>query len=209
MAFAEEAEHLAPDGADLGETLKRMTDADFAALGARYRDKLRKLAPSAPRIVDKQLSNCQYLGLIRMALPDARVIHTRRDPVDTCLSCFAQTFSAGFGYTNDLGDLGRYYRGYAELMAHWRDVLPEGAMLEVQYEDLVADFEPQARRILDYCGLPWDARCLTFHETQRPVITASAAQVRRPIYQTSAGRAKGYGRLLQPLIEALDEGSIA
>jgi hypothetical protein len=204
--FADEADRLVKDeGADLGEIVLAMTPADFAEIGARYRKKLRALAPDAPRIADKLPSNCQYLGLIRMALPDARIIHTRRDPVDTCLSCFAQTFSAGFAYSNDLGDLGRYYRAYADLMAHWRRVLPEWSMLEVQYEDLVADFEPQARRILDYCGLDWDARCLDFHETRRPVITASAAQVRQPIYQSSSGRAKAYGPLLQPLLDALGD----
>ena len=204
MLFAQETERALGESADFLEAIKHL---DFAALGARYRERLRALAPGVPNIVDKQLSNFQYLGLIRMALPDARIIHTRRDPVDTCLSCFAQTFSAGFGYSNDLGDLGRYYRRYAEIMAHWRAVLPQDAMLEVHYEDLVADFEPQARRILDYCGLPWDARCLAFHETPRPVITASAAQVRRPIYRTSSGRARGYGRLLDPLRDALGQES--
>jgi len=198
--FADEAERLAADGADLLQAIKHM---DFAALGGRYRERLRARAPGAPRITDKLLSNFQYLGLIRMALPDARIIHTRRDPIDACFSSFALTFSAGFGYSNDLGDLGRYYRRYAELMAHWRAVLPQGAMLEVQYEEVVADFEAQARRILEYCDLPWDPRCLAFHETERPVITASAAQVRRPLYQTSSGRGRAYGRLLQPLIDAL------
>jgi len=200
--FIEEVERLgAAEGA--------LSDPVCAEIGARYRRKLQALAPAAPRITDKQLSNCQHLGLIRMALPNARIIHTRRDPVDTCLSCFAQTFSAGLAFSNDLGDLGRYYRAYADLMAHWRAVLPQGSMLEVQYEALVADFEPQARRILDYCSLDWDPRCLAFHETRRPVITASAAQVRLPIYQRSSGRAEGYGRLLQPLFEALGDDLMA
>ncbi len=206
MHFPDEALMLErEDSAALRQVVASMSDEDFAALGARYRKKLQALAPGAPRITDKLPSNCHYLGLIRMALPDARIIHTRRDPVDTCLSCFAQTFSAGLAFTNDLGDLGRYYRSYAEMMAHWRRVLPEGAMLEVQYEDLVADFEPQVRRILEYCDLEWDPRCLDFHETRRPVNTASAAQVRQPIYQRSSGRARGYGRLLAPLFDALGE----
>jgi tetratricopeptide (TPR) repeat protein len=206
MHFAEEAAGLErEDRAALRDIVASMSDDDFAALGVRYRQKLRAPAPEAPRITDKLPSNCHYLGLIRMALPDACVIHTRRDPVDTCLSCFAQTFAAGLAFSNDLGDLGRYYRNYAEMMKHWRRVLPEDAMLEVQYEDLVADFEPQVRRILDYCGLEWSERCLEFHETRRPVITASAAQVRQPIYQRSSGRARGYGRLLQPLFDALGD----
>jgi tetratricopeptide (TPR) repeat protein len=204
--LTEEAERLGGDGgADLIERVGCLTNDDFAEIGERYRRKLQALQPGAPHITDKMPFNFERLGLIRMALPDARILHTRRDPVDTCLSCFAQTFSAGLAFSNDLGDLGRYYRGYADLMAYWRRALPAGSMLEVQYEALVADFEPQARRILEYCGLEWDARCLEFHATRRPVITASAAQVRQPIYQTSSGRAKGYGQLLQPLFEALGD----
>ncbi len=205
MYFADEAAALGADAANLPEVFSSLSAEDLAELGARYRRQLQAVAPRAPRITDKLPSNCHFLGLIRLALPNARILHTRRDPIDTCLSCFAQTFSAGLAFSNDLGDLGRYYRSYAELMAHWRRVLPEDAMLEVQYEDLVADLEPQVRRILDYCGLAWDARCLDFHETRRPIITASAAQVRQPIYQRSAGRSRGYGPLLQPLIEALGD----
>jgi tetratricopeptide (TPR) repeat protein len=202
--MAEEAARLA-NAPDLVARVRVTTQAEFAEIGERYRRRLQALAPGAPRITDKLPSNCEYLGLIRMALPNARILHTRRDPVDTCLSCFAQTFSAGLAFSNDLGELGRYYRAYADLMAQWRQALPEGAMLEVRYEDLVADFEPQVRRILDHCGLEWDARCLDFHETRRPVITASAPQVRRPIYQASSGRARAYGRRLQPLLDALGE----
>ena len=208
--LGEEAARLGEDdGADLSDIVRALSDEAFAAIGARYRARLRALSPNAPRITDKLPSNCQHLGLIRMALPNACIIHTRRDPVDTCLSCYAQTFSAGLGFSDDLGDLGRYYRSYADLMAHWRRVLPEGAMLEVQYEDVVADFEPQARRIIDYCGLEWDARCLAFNETRREVITASAAQVREPIYQRSSGRSLGYGRLLVPLIDALGDDFVS
>src|SRR4051794_41165594 len=103
-----------------------------------------------------------------MALPNARIIHTLRDPVDTCLSCFSRFFGTK-SFACDLGELGRYYRAYSRLMAHWRNALPEGAMLEVQYEDMVGGFESQARRIVDYCGLPWHDRCLTFYQSSRPV----------------------------------------
>jgi hypothetical protein len=210
MYFSEEASRLVDEaGADLCAFVRGLPDAAFAEIGDRYRGKLQALAPTAPRITDKLPSNCCHVGLIHMALPDARIIHARRDPVDTCLSCFAQTFSAGLSFSNELGDLGRYYRAYADVMAHWRQVLPEGVMLEVQYEELVADFEPQARRILDFCGLDWDARCLAFNETRREVITASAAQVRQPIYQRSSGRSLGYGRLLQPLLEALGDDLVS
>jgi hypothetical protein len=110
-------------------------------------------------------------------------------------------------FTSDLGTLGRYYRAYATLMDHWRAVLPPEAMLDVQYEELVADFENQARRIVSFCGLDWDARCLDFHRTVRPVRTASVAQVREPLFATSVGRWRRYGPWLQPLIDALESGS--
>jgi hypothetical protein len=136
-------------------------------------------------------------------LPQSRIIHVRRDPLDTCLSCFSKLFAGEQPYAYDLAELGRYYRAYEALMEHWRRVLPEGVMLEVQYEELVADFEPQARRLLAYCGLEWDDRCLAFHETQRSVRTASATQVRQPIYGTSVGRWRPYREMLQPLLQEL------
>jgi hypothetical protein len=127
----------------------------------------------------------------------------RRDPIDTCLSCFTLLFQAGQAYSYDLAELGRYYRAYATLMHHWHCVLPPGVMLDVQYEDVVADVEPQARRIVAHCGLEWDDKCLAFHRTQRPIRTPSAAQVRQPLYRTSVGRWRPYGNLLQPLIAEL------
>jgi hypothetical protein len=166
--------------------------------------------PSPPagapaRITDKALGNFTFAGLIHLALPKARIIHVRRDPLDTCLSAFSRLFTSDQPHTFDLAELGRYYRAYAALMAHWRRVLPEGAMLEVEYEALVADFEPQARRIIEYCGLDWDNACLRFYETQRPVRTASATQVRQPICQSAVGRWRAYEPWLGPLVEALGE----
>jgi hypothetical protein len=166
---------------------------------------LRALAPDAARITDKMPANFHHVGLIRLMLPNARIIHTRRNPLDTCLSCFAQNFTKGQPFTNDLGELGRYYKAYARLMSHWREVLPEPFMLEVDYEELVADFEPQLRRILAYCGLAWDPACLSFHENPRAVITASLLQVRQPLYQHAANRAGHYGAMLQPLRDALED----
>jgi hypothetical protein len=128
----------------------------------------------------------------------------RRNPVDTCLSCFSKLFARdALPFTYDLAELGRYYRSYEAVMAHWRRVLPEGVMLEVQYEELVADFEPQARRIIGYAGLEWDEACLRFYETQRPVRTASANQVRQPIYGNSVGRWLPYRDMLGPLLAEL------
>jgi Sulfotransferase family len=128
-----------------------------------------------------------------------------RDPVDNCLSAFSKLFANAQEHTFDLAELGRYYRAYAALLAHWRRVLPAGVMLEVKYEDLVTDFAPQVRRIVAYCGLEWDERCLAFHLTQRPVRTASAIQVRQPIYQNAVGRWLYYEPWLGPLLEALRE----
>jgi len=178
-------------------------DDEFVAMGDYYRGKLRRAQPGAARITDKMPANFHHVGLIRMILPNARIIHTRRDPVDTCLSCFAQTFAAGLGYTNELREMGRYYRAYAGLMAHWRAVLEDDFMLEVEYADVVTDFAAQVRRILDYCGLDWDPACLAFYENKRPVMTASGTQVRRPIYRDSLERGARYGALLDPLREAL------
>ncbi|HEY8321499.1 MAG TPA: sulfotransferase, partial [Candidatus Baltobacteraceae bacterium] len=160
--------------------------------------------PSALRVTDKMPANFRFAGLIHLALPNARMIHARRDPVETCLSCFSNSFAAGgLAWTCDLGELGRYCRGYLRLMEHWRTALPPGAMLEVDYEDVVDDLETQARRIVAYCGLPWDDRCLEFYKTERPVKTASVAQVRRPIYRTSLKTADAYGEAIRPLLDAL------
>ena len=142
-------------------------------------------------------------GLIHLALPNAAIIHTIRDPVDTCLSCFSKMFAEEQGHTYDLAELGRYYRHYQALMAHWHRVLPTGRILDVRYEDVVADLEGQARRIVAHCGLDWDPRCLAFHQTERPVLTASATQVRQPIYNSSIGRWRGYKEFLAPLLVEL------
>jgi tetratricopeptide (TPR) repeat protein len=185
------------------QNIPSRSDAEFAAMGAQYRRRLAARAPGFARITDKMPANFHHVGLIRLMLPNARIIHTRRNPADTCFSCFAQTFLPGLPYTNDLAELGRYYRAYAGLMAHWREVLPEPFMLEVDYEDLVTDFEPQIRRILAYCGLEWNAACLDFHRNTRPVLTASNVQVRQPLYRHALARAEKYGTLLQPLLGAL------
>jgi tetratricopeptide (TPR) repeat protein len=172
-------------------------------LGTSYLDAVGAAAPAAERITDKMPANFSFVGLIHLALPNARIIHLRRDPVDTCLSCFSMLFAGDVPYCYNLGELGRYYRAYQMLMEHWRRVLPAGVMLEVRYEEVVADVEGQARQIIAYCGLEWDDACLDFYKTQRPIRTASATQVRQPLYRTSIGRWKPYQHLLQPLIKEL------
>lgn len=178
---------------------------DLRRLGGRYLERVGARAPDAARIVDKMLANVSNVGLIHLALPNARIIHARRDPVDTCLSCFSIWFgNDDLPFSYDLAELGRYYRAYAELMRHWQQALPAGVMLEVRYEDVVDDLEGQARRLLDHCGLPWEDRCLDFHLTERHVHTASVSQVRRPLYREAVGRSRAYGDLLRPLTDALE-----
>jgi len=189
--------------ADFPENVRALSESDLRELGARYLERVGVLAPAAARITDKMPGNFRFAGLIHLILPHARIIHTRRDPVDTCLSCFSLLFSGDQPHTYDLGELGRYYRAYAALMEHWRSVLPPGVTLEVQYEEVVADFERQARRIVAHCGLEWDEACLEFHQTERPVRTASMVQVRQPVYKTSIGRWRPYKDRLAPLLAAL------
>jgi hypothetical protein len=187
------------------EVVPTLAPEQLNQIGKRYIAELRKAAPTAHRITDKLPVNFRFIGLIHLALPNARIIHTHRNPIDTCLSNFSILFAENHQpYTYDLGELGRYYRAYEELMEHWRAVLPPDAMLEVQYEDVVADIENQARRIIAHCGLEWDDACLAFHTVSRPVWTASARQVRQPLYSSSVGRWRPYKDLLRPLIEALE-----
>lgn len=182
-----------------------LSPAQLTEIGATYLAAVGAAAPhTAARITDKLPSNFALAGLIRLTLPHARIIHVRRDPVDTCFSCFATNFGVSQQFTYDLGELGRFYRAYDRVMAHWRRLLPGDAMIEVQYEELVADLETQARRLIDFCGLPWDVACLAFHTSGRPVYTASAAQVREPIYTRSVGRWRAYAEELAPLVAALE-----
>ena len=176
---------------------------ELAQLGAKYLAGIVALAPTAAHITDKMPSNFRLAGLIHLVFPNAKIIHARRNPVDTCLSCFSKLFRRNQPFSYELRELGRYYRAYERLMDHWRRVLPEGTMLEVQYETLVADFEAQSRRIIAHCGLDWDPSCLAFHRTERPVRTASSMQVRQPLYQSAVGRWKAYEPWLGPLLEEL------
>ncbi len=172
---------------------------------ARHIQRLTEMSGGAARVTDKLPENFQHLGLIWMLHPKARIIHCRRDPVDTCLSCFTTQLSPAHVYAHDLHALGHFYHQYERLMAHWKQVL-DLPILDVQYEELVADPEPHVRRLLEFCGLPWDEVCMRFHESKRIALTASIDQVRRPIYRTSVGRAERYGPLLDPLREALRAG---
>jgi tetratricopeptide (TPR) repeat protein len=210
-AFQDAVAGLAQPGGGslpLPELLLSLPKQRLRELGSRYLAAVKAIAPAYSRVTDKLPGNFRFVGLIHLALPNARIIHAQRDPVDTCLSCFAIQFTAGgTEYSYELGELGRCYRAYQALMTHWRNVLPAGVMLDVQYEEVVDDLEGQARRIVAHCGLDWDERCLAFPTTQRAVRTASAAQVRRPIYRSSIGRWRPDQALLQPLLEALQSGA--
>ena len=178
-------------------------DEDFHRCGSEYLSALRKQSPPARHIIDMMPGNFERTGFIRLMLPSARIIHVRRHPLDTCFSIFANYFAAHHPYAYDLRELGTYYRSYYEAsMAHWRRVLPN-AMFELSYEDLVASPEAEIRRLLDHCGLPFDAACLDFHKTKRAVQTNSAIQVRQPIYDSSVGRWRHFEEELEPLRIAL------
>jgi tetratricopeptide (TPR) repeat protein len=181
-----------------------LSAAELRGLGARYIAAVQARAPTrSARITDKMPLNFIHVGLIHLTLPNARIIHTHRDPIDTCFSCFTTLFTGQHRVAYELGALGRYYRAYEALMAHWRQILPAGIMLDVRYEDIVRDLEPACRRILTHCGLDWEPGCLDFHRARRPVRTASLAQVRRPIYRDAIGRWRLYAARLAPLLEAL------
>jgi len=175
-------------------------------LGSRYLRVLRELIPGVKsrRIIDKMPLNFRFVGLIHLVFPNARIIHAKRDPVDTCLSAFSKLFVEDHPYTYELRELGRYYRAYAKMMEHWKTVLPPEVMIEVNYEELVLDFKRQALRLVNHLGLDWDESCATFHETKRAVRTASTNQVRQPLYQSSIGRWRPDTVLLQPLLDGLD-----
>jgi tetratricopeptide (TPR) repeat protein len=186
------------------EMVEKITPAQLDIVAKNYQQALAQGAGDAKRITDKLLTNYFFLGLINFLFPKAKVIHTRRDPVDTCLSGFTKLFKDDMPHSYDLSELGRYYAKYRELMEHWEKVLPEGFMTTVVYEDVVADTEKQARRLIEFLGLEWNDKCLEFHKSDRPVKTASVAQVRKPIYKSAVQRWKKYGSGLQPLVDAIE-----
>jgi tetratricopeptide (TPR) repeat protein len=198
---------MLPGAPPFPEMMLDMSAAHFRASGALYLRKLAPRAPNAARITDKMTVNFLFAGLIHLALPNAAIIHAVRDPIDTCVSCFAVHFTEGQQHTYDLAELGRYYRHYRALMQHWHRVLPPGRIMDVQYEELIGDLEGVARRLVAHCGLPWDDSCLNFHRTERPVRTASATQVRRPIYRDSIGRWRKVENFLGPLLAELNAPS--
>jgi tetratricopeptide (TPR) repeat protein len=173
-------------------------------LADSYLSILTRDSGQALRVVDKAPFNSDLLGLIHWALPNARIIYMRRDPIDTCLSCYFQSFATMAPFTLDLSDLADYYRGHHRLMSHWRAVLPAGTLLEVPYAELTTDPEAWSRKVIEFIGLDWDPKCLDFHKTERPVLTASSWQVRQRIYTSSVERWRKYEKFIGPLLELRD-----
>ena len=158
----------------------------------------------APFFIDKLPNNFLYVGLILLAMPNAKIINTVRNPMDNCFGCFKQLWAEGQNFTYDLKDLGRYYRDYHRLMAHWQTIFGD-KIYSVNYEAVVADLETNVKALLDYCGLPMEEQCLRFHETERAVNTASSEQVRQPIYTSAVAYWKHFDEHLQPLKDALGD----
>jgi hypothetical protein len=184
--------------------LTAMSAAAIRELGQSYLANTKVYRTDKPRFIDKMPNNFRHLGLIRLILPNARIIDARREPMACCFSNFKQLFAQGQEFTYSLTDMARYYRTYLELMQYWNAVLP-GWILRVQHEDLVDDLETHVRRILAFCGLPFEPACLDFHKTIRSVRTASSEQVRQPLYRDGLGQWKNFEPWLGPLSDALGD----
>ncbi len=184
---------------------KDLSEMDLHDIALAY---LRHASPPSTKIkviLDKTLYNFWYIGLIHSAMPQARFIHIARDPSDTCFSIFSQLFRKPMLFAYDIRELAHYYRAYTAMMEHWQDILPRNTMLKINYEDLVAHPEQQARRLIAHCNLEWEPACLDTHLNSQPVRTASVAQIRRPIYNTSIGRSHQHEMFLQPFLDALQD----
>ncbi len=213
VAAAGEIDVLGPIVRELWPTMQAGSIDELRAqvrtIGERYLREVARSAGTHARLTDKTLEYVQLVPLIHVTLPNARIIHIQRDDLDTCFSCFATSFAdAKVPFAYDLRELGTYYRAYRGMMERWRPFVPADRMLEVRYEALVADYEAHARRIVAFCGLPWDPACLAFHTARRPVRTASTLQVRQPLYRTALGRAQPFLAHLGPLIDALQRDPI-
>jgi hypothetical protein len=188
--------------------IERSATLDMGQLGGRYRSAIASYSVPAQGLINKTPLNFLYLGLIHRSLPDARVLHLRRHPLDSCYAMYKTLFRMGYPFSYSLEDLGAYYLAYHRLMAHWREQMP-GSFIDIDYEALVAEPAAQTARLLDYGDLPWEDQCLAFHRNTAPSATASASQVREPIHRRSAGRWQAHARELAPLAEFLTANGIA
>jgi tetratricopeptide (TPR) repeat protein len=184
------------------DTLSELSADEWRRIGGDYIESTEKYRAGAAYFIDKNPNNFIYVGLLRLALPNAKIINARRHPLDSCFGSYKQLFASGQPFSYDLVELGEYYLQYVRVMEHWHQVAP-GYVLDVQYEQVVTDLETEVRRLLDFCGLPFEEGCLRFHETDRAVKTASSEQVRRPIYTSSVNLWRNYEANLGDLIEVL------
>jgi len=189
------------------EVIEQCSKLDFTRLGRAYIDSTRPMTGEKPRFIDKLPFNYLYVGLIHRALPNARIVNLVRHPMATCYSIYKQLFRDPYPFSYDLDDLARYYLAYRELMDHWQRVLP-GVIHSVSYEDVVADTESESRRLLEFCGLDWEDQCLRFYENKQASTTASAAQVRKPVYRSSLDRWTTYRDHLKPVEQILIEAGV-
>lgn len=190
------------------ELVQKTKDMDFSNVGNAYIKSSSARGIKAPYLIDKTPANFLYIGLIAKALPNAKIIHLRRNPMDSCYAMYKTLFRMGYPFSYSLEDLGAYYVAYHGLMEHWRSELPD-RILDVDYEALVANQEAQSRRMLDHCGLAWEEACLDFHKNKSASATASAAQVRQPIYKTSVEKWRHYESELAPLKSIFEDAGIA
>jgi tetratricopeptide (TPR) repeat protein len=204
LTIVREFDHRDTERDAYPENVREVPTEQFALLGRRYIEETASIRAGRPHFIDKMPNNFSHVGLIHAILPRAIVIDVRRHPMDSCFSTFKQYFAEGQSFSYDLADLGRYYRCYLELMDHWDKVLP-GKVLHVSYEELVRHPESGIRRVLTHCGLDFQSACLSFHETKRPVRTASAEQVRQPLYNSGVGYWKHFESELAPLRAALGD----
>lgn len=204
LTIVREVDHSNPQRDAYPEHLRTFPLEHYASLGRRYLGETAPIRTGRPRFIDKMPNNFSHLGLIHTMLPAATLIDARRHPMDACFSTYKQYFAEGQSFSYGLEDLGRYYRVYLDLMDHWDEVLP-GKVLHVQYESLVRDPETQIRRLLAHCGLEFEPACLAFHENKRPVRTASAEQVRQPLYSSGIGYWRHFEPQLKPLRQALGD----
>jgi tetratricopeptide (TPR) repeat protein len=192
------------EGQPYPEALRLLDGDAWRELGEFYLERTRRHRSGLPFFTDKMPNNFPSIGLIHLMLPNAKIIDARRHPLDSCFGSFKQHFAHGQTFSYDLVELGEYFLEYRRMMRHWQEVLP-GRVLEVRYEDMVRDQEGQTRRLLEYCGLPWEDACLRFYETERAVRTASSEQVRQPIYSSSVNHWRHFREQLAPLIEVLED----
>ena len=186
------------------ENILHLSPEICRAITDNYIAYLQHFSPNAIRITDKMPHNFIAIGLIHALLPNAKIIHVKRNPIDTCLSCYTKLFTEGQLYSYELTELGQYYQCYERIMNHWRRILPSDAWLEIEYEVMVNNLEAEAKRLIEFCDLAWEPACLTFYQSKRQVRTASFVQVRQPVYTSSVERWCRYEQELAPLIKILN-----